>query len=381
MSNPQRHMTKRFFGFSLILLSVVFIASAAAQQPTARPKVIVDQDARGPATTDIQSILMFAQSPDIDLLGVTIVTGDQWLKEEMVHTLRALEIAGRSDIPVYMGAENPLVNSREESEFWEAQYGVLATKGAWTPTRDVKLPDGRVVHREYHAPDVVPDLPEGMPTTKAQPEHAVDFIIRMVHQYPGEVTLWAGGPLTNIALAIRKDPEVVSLAKQLVLMGSGFNVGMGGIHRINGRREFNWWFDPEAVRIVMSAPWKKITITPVDISVKTRLSDQINNEISKADTPLARYLKQYSRPSYMWDEIAAAAFMDPSIITDQKEMYVNIDIDHGASYGQTIFVEKDVKVPGWWKLATVQFDLNVDKFYQQYIRLMSLPTGAGKPKQ
>ena len=57
-------------------------------------------------------------------------------------------------------------------------------------------------------------------------EHAVDFIIRMVHKYPGEVTLWAGGPLTNIALAIRQDPEVVSLAKQLVLMGSGFNVGM-----------------------------------------------------------------------------------------------------------------------------------------------------------
>ena len=69
-----------------------------------KPKVIVDQDARGPASTDMQSILMFAQSPDVDVLGVTIVTGDQWVKEETAHTLRALEIAGRADIPVVPGA-------------------------------------------------------------------------------------------------------------------------------------------------------------------------------------------------------------------------------------------------------------------------------------
>ena len=351
-----------FFRAGSVLAVSLLLGTTAFSQ---KPKVIVDQDARGPATTDMQSILMFAQSPDVDVLGVTIVTGDQWVKEETAHTLRALEIAGRTDIPVIAGAETPLVNSKEESEFWESEYGELSFKGAWTP-------------RSYHPPDVIPTLPEGMPTTKPLNEHAVDFIIRMVHKYPGEVTLWAGGPLTNIAMAIRKDPEVVSLAKQLVLMGSGFNVGMGGIHRINGRREFNWWFDPEAVRIVMSAPWKKITITPVDISVKTHLTDDIQAQISKVDTPLARYLKQYTGHSYMWDEIAAAAFMDPSIITDQQELYVNIDIDHGSGYGQTIFVEKSVKVPSWWKLATVQFDLNTDKFYRMYIDLMTRPPGADK---
>jgi purine nucleosidase len=330
-----------------------------------KPKVIVDQDARGPATTDINAILMFAQSRDVDVLGVTLVTGDQWVKEETAHTLRALEIAGRSDIPVYIGAGTPLVNTKEEMGFWEDQYGVFAAKGAWNPAR-------------YHDPDEIPPLPEGMPTTKAKEEHAVQFIIDMVHKYPGEVTLWIGGPMTNIALAVRLDPQVVTLAKQIVIMGSGFNVGMGGIHRINGRREFNWWFDPEAVRIVMSQPWKKITITPVDISVKTRLSDELTARVAKANTPLTQYLKQYSRPSYMWDEISVAAFLDPSIITDQKELNVNIDIDHGAGYGQTIFVEKEVKVPSWWKLATVQFDLNTDKFYQMYVDLMSAPTGSGK---
>jgi inosine-uridine nucleoside N-ribohydrolase len=201
----------------------------------------------------------------------------------------------------------------------------------------------------------------------------------MVHKYPGEVTIYAGGPLTNIALAIRQDPEVVTLSKQLILMGGGFNVGMGGIHRINGRREFNWWFDPEAVRIVMSAPWKKIVMTPVDISVKTRLSDDVKNAVAKADTPLARYIAQYARPSYMWDEIAVAAFLDPTIITKQDELYVNIDIGHGAGYGQAIFVEKTVKVPSWWKLATVQWDLDTQKFYDLYIKLMSLPPRSPVP--
>ena len=333
---------------------------AAAQ----RPKVIVDQDARGPASTDIQSILMFAQSPDIDVLGVTIVTGDQWVKEETSHALRALEIAGRTDIPVLPGAETPLVNSKEDSERWESMFGALNFKGAWTP-------------RAFHDPDIVPDLPEGMPTTRPSQEPAVDFIIRAVHEYPREVTIWAGGPLTNIALAVRKDPQLVSLAKELVLMGSGFYSSIGGIQAANGRREFNWWFDPEAVQIVMSAPWKKITITPVDVSVKTRLSDDVEAHFTKVDTPLTRYLKQFSRPSYMWDELSAAAFLDPSVITDQRELYVTIDINHGASYGQTVFAGKETKVPSSWRLANVQFDLNADKFYQMYVRLMTAPPGSG----
>jgi inosine-uridine nucleoside N-ribohydrolase len=314
----------------------------------------------------MNSILMFAQSPNVDVLGVTIVTGDQWVKEETAHTLRALEIAGRSDIAVIPGAEGPLVNSKEESEMWEQQFGTLNFKGAWSP-------------RSYHASDVVPALAEGTPTTMPLSEHAVDFIIRMVHKYPGEVTVWAGGPLTNIALAIRKDPEVVSLAKELVLMGGGLDVALAGIQRDNGRREFNWWFDPEAVRIVMSAPWKKITMTPNDVSIKTNLSAELQARISKVDTPVTRYLTQYTRPGgYMWDEVAAAAFLDPSVITEQKELYVNIEIDHGASYGQTIFVDKSVKVPSWWKIATVQFNLDTDKFYAAYVKLMTAPVGSGK---
>ena len=92
--------------------------------------------------------------------------------------------------------------------------------------------------------------------------------------------IWAGGPMTNIALALRLDPEVATLAKELVLMGSGMYATTGGINSIDGRREFNWWFDPEAVRIAMRAPWKKITITPIDISVKTTVNPGLKAAIA-----------------------------------------------------------------------------------------------------
>ena len=351
---------------TFLLIAFGLPAATMSAQPD-RPKVIVDQDARGPSSTDTNSILMFAQSPNVDVLGVTIVTGDQWVKEETAHTLRALEIAGRTDIPVVPGASGPLLNSKEESELWEQQFGKLNFKGAWTA-------------RSYHDPDVIPEMPEDAPTTKPLDEFAPDFIIRMVHKYPGQVTIWAGGPLTNIAMAIRKDPQIVELAKQLVLMGSGFNVDEAGIQAMNGRREFNWWFDPEAVRIVMSAPWKKITITPNDVSVKTKLSKELQARVSAANTPLTRYLDEFSRPGYMWDEIAVAAFLDPNVITSQKELYVNIDIDHGAGYGQTIFLDKSVAAPAWWKLATVQFDLDVQKLDDMYVRLMTAPVGSGRSK-
>ena len=357
-ADPSGQKKAPALGMTILILLLATLPALAQKR-----KVIVDQDARGPATTDMQSILVFLQSPEVEVLGITLTSGDQWVKEETQRTLRLLEIAGRTDVPVAQGAEFPLVNSKEESELWEQAHGTLFYKGAWSP-------------RLYHPPDVVPELAEGKSTTLPLQEHAAAFISRMVRKYPHEVTLWAGGPLTNIALAMTLDPEVPVLAKELVLMGASFYAEKGGISR-DGRREFNWWWDPEAVRKVMSAPWKKITITPVDISIKTYLGDEIKAAIARADTPVARYLTRFSSGSYMWDEISAAAFLDPTIITGQKEMYVNIDIDHGAGYGDTIFLDKDARAPSWlWRKATVQFDLDLKKFYSMYIALMTRRTGS-----
>src|ERR1700693_891552 len=157
-------------------------------------KVIVDQAARGPGTSDQQAILVFLQSEKFDVLGIATVSGDQWVKEETQHVLRMLEISGHTDVPVYQGAEFPLINSKEESERWEAMYGKFEYKGAWT---DRFEPNRSIVYEmPYHAPDVVPPMPEGEPHIHAQPGTAAEFIIQMVHKYPGEVVLWAGGPLT-----------------------------------------------------------------------------------------------------------------------------------------------------------------------------------------
>ncbi len=359
-----------------MFLSLVAVALTASSLWGQKIKVIVDQDARGPATTDMQSILIFLQSDKFDVLGITTVSGDQWVREETQRTLRLVEIAGRTEVPVIQGAEFPLLNSKEETERWEALYGKFRYKGCWSDFSKRPGNTPPAFRAGYHGPDVVPELVEGTPHTKPLNETAAHFIVRMVHQYPGQVVIWAGGPMTNIALALRLDPEVATLAKELVLMGSGMYADNGGINSIDGRREFNWWFDPEAVRISMRAPWKKITITPIDISIKTNVTPEVQAAIAKADTPVARYLTKYSVGSYMWDELSAAAMIDPSIITGQKELYVDIDIDHGPSYGETLFWDAKTQLPPYERRATVQFDVNTQKLYDLYIKLMTQPPRA-----
>lgn len=357
---------------ALCFLFLLIVAAASTGQ---KIKVIVDQDARGPGTSDQQAILVFLQSEKFNVLGITIVSGDQWMKEETQHTLRMLEIAGRTDVPVYEGAVYPLLNSKEETERWEALYGKLEYKGCWT---DFEANRSTLFREPYHAPGVVPAMPEGEPHIKAQPEAAAEFIVQMVHKYPGEVVLWAGGPLTNYALALKLDPEVATLAKEFVLMGGGLYADKGAIDpgAIDSRREFNWWFDPEAARIVLRAPWKKVTITPIDISVKTRFTAEMKAKIASAGTPITGYLDKYSLPGYMWDEIAGIALIDPSIITGQKQLYMDIDIDHGPSYGKTLFWTANAAVPPYMRQANVQFDIDAEKFYKIFIDLMTRPPGS-----
>jgi len=357
--------------WSVLVLAALFSISSSAQ----KIKVIVDQDARGPGTSDQQAILVFLQSDKFDVLGITTVSGDQWVKEETQHVLRLLEISHRTDVPVIAGAEFPLLNSKEETERWEVLYGKFEYKGAWTDK--FKANRSIVFEMPYHEPDVVPPMPEGEPHIEAAEGTAAEFIIKMVHKYPGEVVLWAGGPLTNYALALKLDPSVAKLAKEFVMMGGGLYADKGAIDpgAIDARREFNWWFDPEAARIVLRAPWKKITITPIDISVKTRFTNEMKSTISKANTPVTQYLDKYSLPGYMWDEIAGAALINSSIITGTKQLYMDIDVDHGASYGKTIFWDAKAQVPPYLRIANVQFDIDTEKFYKLYIDLMTRPIG------
>jgi hypothetical protein len=103
-----------------IVVFLGIVASICAHAQTR--KVIIDQDARGPATTDQQSMLLLLQSPDVETLGITVVSGDQWRDEEVAHTLRMLELTGHSNVKVYPGAVFPLINSKEEIKRWQTLY-------------------------------------------------------------------------------------------------------------------------------------------------------------------------------------------------------------------------------------------------------------------
>ena len=96
---------------------VLFLPAVAA--PQEKKYVVIDQDAAGPGGTDMMSILLLLQAPDVETLGITVVTGDAWRDEEVIHTLRLLELIGRTDIPVVPGAEFPLVRTQRETQLWE----------------------------------------------------------------------------------------------------------------------------------------------------------------------------------------------------------------------------------------------------------------------
>ncbi len=348
-----------------------FLLAALAGWAQEKRKIIIDQDAAGPAGTDQQSILLLIQSPQTQVLGITVVTGDFWLKSEVAHTLRTLELIGRTDIPVVPGAENPLVRTKAATELWEKRYGSVEWLGAWTP-------------RFYHPPEELGEMPEGRPSAKPADEDAAHFLVRMVHKYPGEVTIYAGGPLTNLALALTIDPHFAELARALIFMGGSLSPITGDPEFANNpRHEFNLWFDPEAAHIVLRAPWKKITCTPVDISVKAQMTAELLKRISAGSTPAARYIGKYGRLygpyNYLWDELTAAAWLDPGIITKTETRYLDVDLDQGAGYGNLLTWSDTNKPEMPVKPVEIQVDLDMQKLNRLIVELLTAPTPKPAP--
>jgi purine nucleosidase len=266
------------------------------------------------------------------------------------------------------GAEFPLVHTREEAILWQQRYGKVSYSGAWDD-------------RWWHEHSVIPPLPEGQPTIQPAAEDAVHFLVRMVHQYPNEVTIYEGAPMTNLALAISIDSHFSELAEELVFMGGSLNPASGNPEFVNNpRHEFNFWFDPEAAQLVLRAPWKKIVCTPTDISIKARFAPALAKEIGETGTPIAKYVAKYYLPGdgndYMWDELAAAAWLDPSIITNKETRYMSADIDHGAGYGNTLTWHESDKPKLTVRPVEIQIDLDTRKFFALFTRLMTGPTPA-----
>jgi len=360
-----RRLTSR-----LALVMLIALLGQCLGSTTPRRKVIINEDCSGPGGSNLQTLLVMIQSPQVEVLGITVVSGDQWRDEEVAHTLRLLEIIGRTDIPVVPGAVFPLVRRRAETQLWQERYGKVAYAGAWDD-------------RWWHEPFVVPALPEGAPTTKPADEDAAHFLTRMVRKYPHEVTIYEGGPMTNLALAISIDPQFPELAEELVFMGGSLSPETDNPEFANNpRHEFNFWFDPEAAEIVLRAPWKKIVCTPTDISIKTHVTPAMMKQIEASGTALAKYVARFAMyapgADIMWDELAAEAWIDPSLITKHETLYMEVDLDHGAGYGNTVTWTAQDRPPLAGQPVEIQVDLDLERFYEMFVGLMTAPTPSAR---
>ena len=340
------------------LASTTLPRNVAAQDSTGPIKVVLDTDL-GFASDDAMAMLLLLQSSKVDLLGVTVVTGNTWLQQEVANSLRLLEIAGRSAIPVYAGAEDPLVNSMEEMRLRESLYGETSEggyKGAWKPDGpgrdDVRPPDTQFAQNT------------------AEAGSAVEFIISTIRENPGEVVVAAIGPLTNIAIAVALDPEVASLTGKLVIMGGG----------IGTRPEFNFWMDPEAARMVLRAPWPEVVVTPLNICWQAPFTQEVARAAAEGDSPIARYfadtyVEDHWAPvtSLMYDQIAVLSLLEPGVVKRSETLWLDVEIDHGPSYGTTLSWDDSVDPPPGTRQVEVLFDLDYPRFVEHFVRLMARP--------
>ena len=365
-------------------LALIFLLCLTLATQAQRRLVLIDQDGSGPGGSNQMAMMVFLQSPQVQVLGITMVTGNAWRDEETQHTLRMLELIHRTDIPVAMGAVFPLVRTQKETELEAPLVGNVDWLGAWgggptnlsTSGNPEKRPDGlSVIYQKTHGPYEIPPMPEGPPTIKPIEEDAVHFLIRQVHAHPHQVTIFAGGPLTNIALAISIDPHFAQLTQGLIVMGGSLNPETDDPeYTENPRHEFNFWFDPEAAHIVLRAPWPRIDVTTVDISIKARFTEQLINAIAKSPNPAAQYIAKYSEERYyMWDELTAAAWLDPSLITKQKQVYMDVDLTRGSSYGNTLTWTDQFRPQTPLQKVHAQLDLDLSRFKKMFIDLMSAP--------
>ncbi len=354
----------RTYCYSMALL--LFLCSVGC---TAQRLVLIDQDGSGPGGSNQMAMMVLLQSPEVKVLGITMVSGNAWEPEEVAHTLRMLELIHRTDVPVVPGAVFPLVRTQAEATAEIPLYGPISWTGAWGDKA------AKTSAQPYHGPFVVPKLEEGDPTSKPLGEDAAHFLIRQVHAHPHQVTIFAGGPLTNIALAISIDPEFAALTKGILIMGGSLSPQTTDPEfATHPRHEFNFWFDPEAAHITLRAPWPRIDLTDVDISIKTMFTHAMADEIARSPNPAAQYIGKYTHEFYyLWDELEAAAWLDPKIITKERELYLDVDTNRGPNYGDTLTWSKESKPAREMTLAHVQDELDSARFDAMFVKLMQAP--------
>ncbi len=299
-------------------------------------KIIIDTD---PGQDDAVAILLALASPEeLEVLGITAVAGNVPLTLTERNARIVCELAGRSDMRVFAGCDRPLRHSLVTAEHVHGKTGL----------------DG-------------PDLPE--PTMPLAPGHAVDFIIDTLRTEPaGTVTICPLGPLTNIATAFEKAPDIASRVQEMVLMGGAyFEVG-----NITPAAEFNIYVDPEAAEIVIKSGCK-ITIMPLDVTHKALVTKPRNDAFRALGTPvgiavaeMTDFFERFDKEKYgsagapLHDPCVTAYLLKPELFNGR---HVNVEVE------TTSTLTRGMTVADWWSVtdrppnAMFMGDLDADGFF------------------
>jgi inosine-uridine nucleoside N-ribohydrolase len=299
-------MNRRRLSFILVPYIIVILVTSAATQAAPR-RVIIDTD---PGTDDAMAIILALNSPEFKVEALTVVPGNVDGRQGLENALKIVSLAGRCDVVVAGGAQHPLNQKLITAQFWHGRNGLA----------DVELPPSKC---------------------KADTRFGPDLIIEMIHKYPHEITLIPVGPLTNIALAVSKDPSIAALVKDIVIMGGSVTGG-----NVDGAAEANIYGDPEAAQIVFNAGWM-VTMVGSDVGERTLITRKYLAELQSSHGPqsdfIAKiadfYLTRSEKSGYsgaaMYDPLAVGIALDPTLGT-LKEMHVDVETKGEFTRGETV---------------------------------------------
>ncbi len=303
-------------------------------------RIIIDTD---PGIDDALTFLLAIASPEIKLEALTTTQGNVTVDKATRNALSVLELAEASHIPVAQGSKFPLVQPLLASDAVHGATGIGNSR-----------------------------LPE--PQTKPVPSHAVDYLIERALAEPNEISIFPIGPLTNIAMAIRKEPQFAKAVKELVIMG-GAILESGNITPL---AEFNIFNDPHAAHIVFHAGIP-ITLIPLDVTHKCLLKQEHVDRLLKINSPISRFIQEavevYLKFSYergftgsaLHDPLTLATVIAPKLL-NLKEYYVDVDISGGVSMGKTF---ADVyKVTNQQANMKVAMNVHGDDFIELFVQRM-----------
>jgi purine nucleosidase len=352
ITNPVGVPRSRRSTLSSAPLFLILLLSMLATPASASKKIIFDTD---PGSDDALALMLALNSPELDVRAITVVPGNVTAEMGLENALRMVSLANRCDIPVAAGAHHPLFQKLITAEFWHGKNGLA----------NVELPPSKC---------------------KVDSRFGPDLIIQLVHASPHEITLVPVGPLTNIALAVEKDPSIVSLVKEVILMGGSISGG-----NVNAAAEANIYNDPEAAQIVFQAGWP-LTMVGLEVGDKALFTRKYLDELGKTHGPINDFISavlkylvdlsaQFGSPgSPMYDPSAVAVAINPTLVKTQA-MNVNVETRGEFTRGETVgnrrgAVERNVLhgdryvIEGIDKVepnANVCVDVDADRFLELFV--------------